>query len=152
MSNNIFNQGIWFFVWIMLLLLFHIGGCRVICAWEWSSSEPGEAGITLQQAWRQRRRQQRSRALQALLLTEDDAYTARTYVYGRSDVHTCVYRRWWTMNLNIIRRQIPIDRVILKVSKFDIITLPMKRPYLVFVSSNPSQCSADLKPFLTIST
>ncbi|CAB3244657.1 unnamed protein product [Arctia plantaginis] len=54
------------------------GGCRVICAWEWSSSEPGEAGVTLQQAWRQRRRQQRSRALQALLLTEDDAYTART--------------------------------------------------------------------------
>lgn len=54
------------------------GGCRVTCAWEWSGSEPGECGVPLQVAWRQRRRQQRSRALQALLLTEDDAHTART--------------------------------------------------------------------------
>ncbi|XP_075979850.1 DENN domain-containing protein Crag isoform X3 [Anticarsia gemmatalis] len=54
------------------------GGCHVICAWEWSSSEAGDAGVSLQQAWRQRRRAQRSRALQALLLTEDDSHTART--------------------------------------------------------------------------
>ena len=61
-----------------------LGGCRVICTWEYSRGgtatvEAGEAGAALHHAWRSKRRlHQRSRALQALLLTEDDAHAGHT--------------------------------------------------------------------------
>uniref|UniRef100_A0A2A4JDM7 UDENN domain-containing protein n=1 Tax=Heliothis virescens TaxID=7102 RepID=A0A2A4JDM7_HELVI len=58
------------------------GGCRVICTWELprsSNSDGSEAGAALHAAWRGRRRlHQRSRALQALLLTEDDQHAGHT--------------------------------------------------------------------------
>ncbi|KAJ8718534.1 hypothetical protein PYW08_002771 [Mythimna loreyi] len=60
------------------------GGCRVICTWEYSRGgaatvEGGESGVALHHAWRSKRRHhQRSRALQALLLTEDDAHAGHT--------------------------------------------------------------------------
>ncbi|CAH0588078.1 unnamed protein product [Chrysodeixis includens] len=57
------------------------GGCSVVCTWEGRgvSGGEGEAGAALHAAWRARRRQhQRSRALQALLLTEDDAHAGDT--------------------------------------------------------------------------
>ncbi|XP_037292276.1 DENN domain-containing protein Crag isoform X2 [Manduca sexta] len=57
-------------------------GCRVVCGWEWARAGGGgggggggeEGGVSLHRAWRLRRANtQRSRALQALLLTEHDA-------------------------------------------------------------------------------
>ncbi|XP_013183784.2 DENN domain-containing protein Crag isoform X2 [Amyelois transitella] len=57
-----------------------LGGCRVICNWDLPRLH-AEAGTALYRAWRERRAEhKRSRALQALLLTEQDASTTHSVV------------------------------------------------------------------------
>ncbi|KAJ0175098.1 hypothetical protein K1T71_009239 [Dendrolimus kikuchii] len=54
-------------------------GCRVVCGWEWSHASDSAEAMPLHRAWRAHRHtHQRSRALQALLLTEDDANSAHS--------------------------------------------------------------------------
>lgn len=55
-------------------------GCRVVCLWDWSRLH-SEAGEALHRVWRDAKREQtRSRALRALLLTNDSARTGYTVV------------------------------------------------------------------------
>ncbi|KAL4717287.1 hypothetical protein ACJJTC_017174, partial [Scirpophaga incertulas] len=60
-------------------------GCHVVCSWDLVRLH-AEAGVALHQAWRARRAQlQRSRALRALLLTEDVAAAANTVILAILD-------------------------------------------------------------------
>ncbi|XP_073960241.1 DENN domain-containing protein Crag-like isoform X3 [Choristoneura fumiferana] len=60
-------------------------GCRVVCSWDLVRLH-GEAGTALYRAWRERRHeQQRSRAVQALLLTESPSVAAHAVILAVLD-------------------------------------------------------------------